>query len=200
MAKQLAKDNTKEQILETAKKLFRVHGFSGVSTNEIIKGVGIKKPTLYYYFKDKETLFCETLIYMLSAGNRYIVENIRPNDSLEKRLNILAEGYFEYSPTSLATMMRDAKLNLTEPNMKRVLEANQFYITNPFQQIFQEAVDSEELIHMDAKELALIFISFMDVYTVKSKVSKGSKFESKKQAKVMVDLFLNGALNNKEKY
>ncbi len=190
---ELSPDTTKTKILEAAKRLFREKGFAGVSTNTIIEAVGIKKPTLYYYFKNKETLYCSVLVYMLKYGNHYIVNNIKASHSLDRKLCTLAEGYFEFSPTSLATMMRDSKQNLNPANTKKVLEANQFYIVSPFEQIFQDAVDKQEIRNLEPKDLALVFISLLDVYTVNNSIKQGRRFNYKEKAQLVVDLFLNGA-------
>ncbi len=186
-------ETTKTKILDVAKALFREKGYSSVSTNTIIEAVGIKKPTLYYYFKNKEALFCNVLIYMLESGNHYIVNNIKASHSLDKKLCLLAEGYFEFSPTSLATMMRDGKQNLSTSNLKKVLEANQFYIIRPFEQIFEDAIEKKELRSLKSKDLATVFISLLDVFTVNTSVKNGRVFSYKEKAKLVVDLFLNGA-------
>lgn len=55
------KEREKEQrcndILDAAMKLFHGSGYDDVSMSDIAAAVGIKKPTLYLYFKNKEALF-----------------------------------------------------------------------------------------------------------------------------------------------
>jgi AcrR family transcriptional regulator len=55
------KEREKEQrcndILDAAMKLFYAKGYDEVSMSDIAAAVGIKKPTLYLYFKNKEALF-----------------------------------------------------------------------------------------------------------------------------------------------
>ncbi|MBV5350315.1 helix-turn-helix transcriptional regulator, partial [bacterium] len=46
-----------ERILQDGWELFQQKGYRGVSVDEICLRCGITKPTLYYYFKDKENLF-----------------------------------------------------------------------------------------------------------------------------------------------
>lgn len=49
--------STKEKIKEIALSLFAKKGYEGTTMNEIAKGVGIKKASLYAHFKGKEELF-----------------------------------------------------------------------------------------------------------------------------------------------
>ncbi len=57
----MKKENSKEAILACALELFAEKGYEAVSPNEIVERVGVKKPTLYYFFGSKEGLFDELL-------------------------------------------------------------------------------------------------------------------------------------------
>jgi AcrR family transcriptional regulator len=46
----------KEQILEQAKTLFHLQGFSATSMRELATAVGVEAPTIYNHFKNKEGL------------------------------------------------------------------------------------------------------------------------------------------------
>ncbi|MGA7874410.1 MAG: TetR/AcrR family transcriptional regulator [Desulfoferrobacter sp.] len=47
----------KELILQAATTLFANKGYSGTSVREIVEAAGVTKPTLYYYFKNKDDLY-----------------------------------------------------------------------------------------------------------------------------------------------
>lgn len=49
--------NMRDKILSVATDLFSAKGFDGVSIRNIANDVGVKLPTLYYYFKDKRDLY-----------------------------------------------------------------------------------------------------------------------------------------------
>ena len=49
----------KELILEAAKSVFGKLGYSKATLDDIAHAIGLKKPTLYYYYKSKEVLFIE---------------------------------------------------------------------------------------------------------------------------------------------
>ena len=52
---------TKQRILETASEEFSKHGYDAVSMNDLVKILGINKATVYYHFKDKQSLYQEVL-------------------------------------------------------------------------------------------------------------------------------------------
>lgn len=49
--------NTKKKIIEEALQLFSEKGYSDVYVNDIAKAVGIKAPSLYKHFKNKQEIF-----------------------------------------------------------------------------------------------------------------------------------------------
>lgn len=67
---------TKKRILTVARTLISRKGYSGVSMEAIAHGVGIKKPSLYYFFKNKDAIYIEIL--------NEIVEYITDHYSIKK--------------------------------------------------------------------------------------------------------------------
>ena len=47
----------KEKILKTASKEFAKYGYKGVSLDKVAAKIGVTKPTIYYYFKNKQALY-----------------------------------------------------------------------------------------------------------------------------------------------
>lgn len=50
-------DSKKEKIVSAALRLFCEKGYEATSVREIVEAVGVTKPVLYYYFKNKDELF-----------------------------------------------------------------------------------------------------------------------------------------------
>ena len=49
-------EESKNEILDAAEKLFGAKGFDHTSTNDILNEIGIARGTLYYHFKSKEDI------------------------------------------------------------------------------------------------------------------------------------------------
>ncbi len=95
-------DNT-ERIFSEAWDLFQARGYRGASMDELCRRCGITKPTLYYYFKDKETLYLHVVLRQL-RGFRAIMEE---DASLSDRLIRLAALVLSGFDASISAMMRD---------------------------------------------------------------------------------------------
>src|SRR5436309_14614572 len=50
-------EESRAAILQAAAQEFAEHGIAGARTDEIARQAGVNKALLYYYFKDKETLY-----------------------------------------------------------------------------------------------------------------------------------------------
>jgi len=53
----------KEIILEHAEKIFFAKRYAEINLDQLAHDLNIKKPTLYYYFKNKQTIFLDVLDY-----------------------------------------------------------------------------------------------------------------------------------------
>lgn len=60
-------DDKRERILATAEELFFRHGYPGTTLDMICAELGVTKPFVYYYFKDKQAIF-ETLCRRASVA------------------------------------------------------------------------------------------------------------------------------------
>ncbi|MBN2366309.1 MAG: TetR/AcrR family transcriptional regulator [Calditrichaeota bacterium] len=74
--KEAIHQDTKNRIFMTAAQLFATEGYDRVSIRQICEAVGVGKPTLYYYFKDKETLLHELINYSWSISEDLIEKYI----------------------------------------------------------------------------------------------------------------------------
>lgn len=59
MGELMADNNTKQKILDISLSLFSQYGYNSVSIRDICREVGIKESTVYYYFKNKRSIFEE---------------------------------------------------------------------------------------------------------------------------------------------
>lgn len=76
-------------ILKASKKLFACHGFNKTSTHMIANEVGIKKPSLYYFFKNKEKIYVCILEELFNDAIHLFKKSFEDNVDLEKCLEEL---------------------------------------------------------------------------------------------------------------
>ena len=123
----MSEQNNAKIILEQSWKLFQKKGYRGVSVEEICQQCNLTKPTLYYYFKNKETLFIKVLENKLQDFNSSIIQSGSLTQSLERIALIILES-FEFSYSSL---MREHEHFKNFENAQKIREAFQKNLFGP---------------------------------------------------------------------
>ncbi|RAU84181.1 TetR/AcrR family transcriptional regulator [Pontibacter arcticus] len=89
----------KELILAAAKSVFGKLGYSKATLDDIAQAIGLKKPSLYYYYKSKEVLFIEAFSQewkqSLSHIKRIAEEERNPHERLQRYIRSSLKYYQE---------------------------------------------------------------------------------------------------------
>ncbi|HII94004.1 MAG TPA: TetR/AcrR family transcriptional regulator [Methanosarcina sp.] len=99
--RQREKDKRREDILNAAEKLFFSQGYDNVSMDEIANEAELSKPALYYYFKDKESLFSAVVnrgIKILRAMTLEELKNSRTNGLKVGAMNLAVVKFGQEYP------------------------------------------------------------------------------------------------------
>ncbi len=182
----------KDEIIAHAKRLFRQKGYAGISINEIVEAAGITKPTLYYYFKDKESLYSSVMNSLLEHGKDYILTGLTKEASLEHNLKELTLGFFQNAPTSLVCMMKDALENIQDSGHAMMVHTMRTQIMTPFQKLFEQAIQKGEIAQGNAEDLALMYVMMMDAVNLGYKMCAGEKRDAQRESEQLVNTFLYG--------
>jgi len=189
--------NMRKRILIEAKELFRKKGYASVSINDIVKTVGITKPTLYYYYGDKENLFTQVVIEVLEQGKHHVemaLGRIEGQEmSLRDKLFHLTHGFLQHSPASLSAMFRDAMEQLSEAPLNAIREAYENTIVVIFESFFAQTMATHEVSsRFSPKDLAILYVGLIDTYTVYQLTITGKQFDKRRHSELIVDVLLNG--------
>ncbi|WP_270180666.1 TetR/AcrR family transcriptional regulator [Alkalihalobacillus sp. CinArs1] len=129
---------TQKVIKEKALILFAQKGFEGTSLNDIADEVGIKKPSLYAHFKNKEDLFLAVINKVTIDYNTFFEETAKEIASLDPEkqlytllirntaylqnheLGLIFKRMFLFPPESLRSDIYDM-FEATEGVMKEVV-------------------------------------------------------------------------------
>ncbi len=67
-------NGTKQRILDVSLDLFSQNGFSAVSVRDICKRVGIKESSVYYHFKNKQSILDDLLQHFEAAATELMLQ------------------------------------------------------------------------------------------------------------------------------
>ena len=128
--------------------------------DELCRRCGITKPTLYYYFKDKETLYLHVVLRQL-RGFRAIMEEPA---SLSERLIRLAALALSGFDASIVAMMRDMT-HIKEPSYHQAIgQAFQEELLGPLVAAIEQAMAAGSLRYGDPDFLAWAYLGLINTF------------------------------------
>lgn len=157
---------TRDLILAEATRLFAAEGYVGLSMRQLAEQVGVSKAGLYYYFKDKESLFLAILTDNLLEIEK-IINRVRSEDApVQEKIRRIFTGIFARSPEQQAIIrlasQEAGRLNPEARQAFRQLYHQKF--TAQIQAILQEGIDAGALRELDARRATWILLGMMYPY------------------------------------
>lgn len=92
----MSQKDRRNSILDAAQKRFSHFGVDKTTMNEIADDLGISKASLYYYFKDKLSLYVAVLDRIIDEEIKTTAEFLR-NEDVKKGLYLYLEKRMEFS-------------------------------------------------------------------------------------------------------
>lgn len=90
---------SEKKILEAAKKIFELHGYSGARMQQIADEAGISKASLHYYFRSKENLFERIFDETISEFMQLVSTWDDDSEHWETKLRHFIHQFFDFLKT-----------------------------------------------------------------------------------------------------
>lgn len=189
---------TKLRILDKSLELFATKGYFNCSMDDISKAVNIKKPSLYFHYPSKESIFQAVFQRILDNYSDF-TNQLTADDgmgSLEKLSHIFIryvmncvsnlemvfwDRYYYYPPDCFAEELQNKTCQIEMNFMERIVR------------IVQNGIQKNEIKPMDARSVAVCFYNMMIglAMGVKFYTAEGLKDEIKR----CLDVFISGIQN-----
>ncbi|HPO48933.1 MAG TPA: TetR/AcrR family transcriptional regulator [Spirochaetota bacterium] len=160
--------DNKEKILDIALRLFSSKGYEGTGIQEIVDKAGITKPTLYYYFGNKEGVVSAIIDkYFIPFLNDLRVFTKYEGDVTLSLTNLI-RLYFDFAAKNRVFY----KFNLS--TTYEIKESVAYKIVKPYHdemyssinKMFFEASNQHGNMKNREKEYTLSFMGIINVYTL----------------------------------
>lgn len=187
-------DKKRDVIIEGAIKRFMHYGINKTTMNEIAEDLSVSKPSLYYYFPDKNSLVLGVIDKIFTDYFEIIEKDKASDISLEDRLGIFIEvkhRFFQkYYMLHLSGGSPDSSLNSDELKthfLKMKKKNEQFHAD-----VFQAAIEKGEIAQTDVEKISELYLESLAGITSLC-IMHGNKelFPSKKEMKAMLEKQLN---------
>lgn len=159
---------TKDKIKKIAISNFARYGFKGASLEKIAQEVGIKKPSIYSHFKNKEDLYINCLEEVILMDYFFVDKYLHETkeQSLEIKLKHFLISYKKRAEENDEVMfwIRSLYFPPRELEEKSIERTNEyiFKIKKLFEDIFEEEILKDKLHKYNAEELAEAYLCIFD--------------------------------------
>jgi AcrR family transcriptional regulator len=193
------------KIVAAAGQLFMQRGYKAVSINDIIRAAEVTKPTLYYYFADKEELFVHMGLRVLAEiGDRLRAVNGLPADT-GTRLRAAAAVLMADRDTDMRMMRHEMFEHLGPSHRRRLAHAFFSQLYHPLIALMEQGLAQGDLGRYPAPVLVQMFMGMTESFQEFSPGSQDSYDEQGGASfagptitpHMLVDLFLHGVANGK---
>src|SRR2546426_5668804 len=156
--------STRERVLQSADRLWSERGVRGASLEDIAREASVTKPTVYYYFADKNALLTAVICSVLEEHGGGLRTATRRGTRARDRL-ASALAYLVGARCSGPRLLRDGGVSLTLDQTSQARSAFFRHFFSPVQQVLDEGVRSGELRQIDTAFATQALFNLIDPWT-----------------------------------
>ena len=185
-------DTIRSNILQAARHLFAHRGYGSTSVREVVTRAGVTKPTLYYWFENKEALYLECLRATFAELNPLVEAALNGPGDFRARLVRFAHDYIQKGLDDLDGVR--LALTATNPSHEKRPEIDlmSFHHTyfGPLERFFADGVD-QGTFRTDL-DPAFMVVSLVGALSMHMRGAIEGLPLPDDYAEQIVDVFLNG--------
>lgn len=147
--------NRKEEILETAAKLFNEKGCMNTSTRHIADDLNISVGNLYYYYKNKEEIIIAIYEKYMGSISSYLT-SIKDQMDMPFDYHALFSSQMEFEKKCPFLRLEISNLYKTYPKVKETIEKRVIEKAFELKSLFLHQIRYGYMINLDENELNFI--------------------------------------------
>ncbi len=193
----------KELILDAAKSVFGRLGYSKATLDDIAHAIGLKKPTLYYYYKSKEVLFVEAFSQEWKASLSNLKRIAEQEQNPHERLLLYIRSSLRYYQKIVTQHTISIKVLIeTRTLFQELFRESRAKESTYYATVIKEGISNGTFIHCEADRVGYSIMVVKDL--IQYEEFQRAEFHKLKQidfAKIendvlfTVNLILNGIAN-----
>jgi AcrR family transcriptional regulator len=190
MATQAKILSTRDNIRQTAEKLFRERGYAAIGMREIAKAVGIEAPSIYNHYKSKDVILKE-ICFDIAAQFFKAIETTDGEDKPGKKLKAYIKAHIGVIAGNIeaSSVFFHEWMFLEEPNLAQFKKMRHEY-EQKFRDLVDKGMKKGDFKKMNTKLVAFTIFSALnatyDLYKSSEKLTQDEIAEE------ISDLLLKG--------
>jgi AcrR family transcriptional regulator len=191
-------EETKQNILKAALDICAAEGFEGLTIEKVARRLGLTKPALYHYFRNKEALLVELTLQYLEAGNRDIPRILsEPGLSHQERLRRLLEYYIIQGKEEPGYFYLQHHINnlleiLSPSQEKERIRILSYQIPRTIMEFIQEGIQAGAFTAMDPMTMGTLILSMLSGVLLHSSMPGIKNMPAEELSRMVSHIILQG--------
>jgi AcrR family transcriptional regulator len=193
--------DTKQLILEAARKIISLKGFAGARVSDIVAKAGLAQGTFYLYFKNKQDVVSALAEELTSSQTERIVafenigQSITREEFIEKIYGVFDSYMYFFKENADILRILAGEIS-SDPKQNTVFRSIIDRVENAFVHFFSVAHKSGIIKDFDYKSISQMAIMAVMQFFF-STITKAEDFPSSEKIREFVDMCLFGVLREK---
>lgn len=156
-------DEKKIQILKVSQQIFARYGFFKATMDDIAQAMGMKKGSLYYYYKSKEDILRDVVHYeseqFLKALEKEIALVKTPQEKIVRFLQFRLKQFKEVMNLHQISIQAFLEATSVISRLYRECFENEIEL---LAEVVQEGIDQQVFMKYDSKKVAQVLLTFAE--------------------------------------
>ncbi|MBD3374281.1 TetR family transcriptional regulator [candidate division KSB1 bacterium] len=202
----MEKPDKKQEILDAAMHCLARYGMLKSTMDDIARVMGLKKASLYYYYKNKEAIFTDAMEREAQRFHDVAFERTKTQSTAAEKLMTTIKLYYEYFRDRAEWLELNAQAmvdnhSLLQDIHKRNCKGNRDFLAH----FIREGIDNNEFRTIDADHAARVLHLALESQHLETYRQAAENRENKldyqkleKDSLFILDIFINGLSNHKQ--
>jgi AcrR family transcriptional regulator len=153
-------ENMKEKIKTVSIELFFRKGYFATSMNEIARGSGIQKASIYYHYASKEDLLFSILETTMNDLTAYLKNNLSGVRNIEEKMRVAVHSHVRFHlERQKENFIANSELRGLSPEHYQVIVKKRDEYESIFQDIIGEGTEKNVFSNIDVKILSYAILT-----------------------------------------
>ncbi|WP_333905600.1 TetR/AcrR family transcriptional regulator [Delftia acidovorans] len=182
----------RQAVLQAAAQLFNERGFSATSLDDIAARLGVSKPTLYYYVKNKDEILLQCVNQGLAMTLEGIEASRRAGGQAVDQLRACMQVYARIVTMDFGMCLIRVGDEQVPPDSRRELRRQKAAIDQAFRRLVAAGVQEGSLAPCDPKMTAFVIAGALS--WIGRWYQPGGQYSAEEVAQQCIDTLMGGVL------
>lgn len=158
-------DLKRKALLKEAARAFSSHGYHATSLDDVARTLGVTKPALYYYVKNKQEILFECHMLSQDLGDRafdYATKNGRTNREI---LVLFGRNYLELLTSEIGACAVLAEFHALDPQNRDIIAARRDKVQRKLCRLIEKGIADGSVRAVDPKLTVFYFMGAVNWLT-----------------------------------